>query len=355
VERAVLRELPSSVDPVEVARLAADIPVPVAVTGATGFIGSHIAAALISAGVPTRMLVRDRRRLQVDAGRHVSVVPGDLDDLPALTALLDGVGSVLHLAGRVRAGTVEAFERANHIGTANVVVAARKAAPDARLVYVSSLAAAGPCRESWGVAPSDEPHPISAYGRSKLGGENAVQSAAGTWTIVRPPAVYGPRDIDVLQFFRLAARGVVPIPAGRRWLTVVHVADVVRGILRAASGSVDGRVVHLGEPRPHELSSLVRELARAGGVHALVVPIPASLVRIAGQVGDGLHRLGRRDLALTSDKARELLARHWTARTDESLAALGVEGYVPFAAGARDTWRWYRAHGWVPRAKIAVA
>jgi hypothetical protein len=85
------------------------------------------------------------------------------------------------------------------------------------------------------------------------------------------------------------------------------------------------------------------------------VPIPAFLVRLAGRAGDGLQRLGRAGVAMTSDKAREMLARHWTSRTDESLAALRVDGVVRFANGARETWEWYRERGWVPRAKIGVA
>jgi nucleoside-diphosphate-sugar epimerase len=194
--------------------------------------------------------------------------------------------------------------------------------------------------------------PVSAYGRSKLASERAARGS-GRWVIVRPPAIYGPRDTDVLQFFRLAARGIVPLPAGERWVTTAFVSDVVRALFAAGSGDLLGGVLHVGDPGPLTMRALIGELAAAGGVRARVIAVPAALLRGAGLVGDLLQRLGARGVALTSDKAGELLARHWTARTEESMRRLGVAGSVPFAVGAAATWSWYRAHDWLPRAKIA--
>jgi nucleoside-diphosphate-sugar epimerase len=157
----------------------------------------------------------------------------------------------------------------------------------------------------------------------------------------------------VPQFFRLAARGVVPLPAGERLVTTAYVADVVRSLLAAGSGGHWRRVLHVGDPQPRTMRDLIAALAGAGGVRARTVEVPGLLVRVAGQLGDLLQRLGARRVALTSDKAAELLARHWTAGTEESMRLLGVAGSVPFGAAAAATWAWYREHGWLPRAKIA--
>jgi nucleoside-diphosphate-sugar epimerase len=259
---------------------------------------------------------------------------------------------VIHLAGLVRAENERRFDHANRIGTENLVQAMQERAVGARLVHVSSLAATGPSAAPGGRAPEDEPRPVSAYGRSKLGGEAAARGHAGPWVILRPPAVYGPRDIDILQFFKLTARGIVPLPSGERWVTVACVIDVVRAILAAAAGSADRRVLHLGEPEPRTMADLVRVLAEAGGVRARVLPIPPAIVRCLGLGGDFLQMLGMRSVAMTSDKARELLARHWSARTVTSLEALGLTGFVPMPVGAARTWSWYREQGWVPHAKI---
>jgi nucleoside-diphosphate-sugar epimerase len=296
------------------------------------------------------VLARDPSRLLPELRERCGVVVGDVEDADAVRRLAEGCGTLLHLAGRLRAARAANFDRTNRGGTENVVGAL--AGTGARLVYVSSLAAAGPSDDPAGRSPEDEPAPISAYGRSKLAGEVATRAHEGPWSILRPPAIYGPRDVDVLQFFKLAAKGVVPLPAGERWVTVAHVADVVRATLAAAAGAATGAVVHLGEPEPLEMRALIAALAAAGGVRARTVSLPPALVRVAGVAGDALQRLGLSGVALTRDKAGELLARHWSARTKASLALLGLEGYVPFAAGTAATWEWYRQAGWLPRAKI---
>jgi nucleoside-diphosphate-sugar epimerase len=346
------RELPVEIGRDELERWAARIDLPVAVTGATGFVGSHLVDALLRAGIRPRALVRDPARLAETARGGVEVVRGDLDDRGALRQLVSGAGTVLHLAGLVRAADTSAFERGNRVGSENLAGVTAQASPSALLVLVSSLAAAGPSPDLRGKTTGDPPQPISAYGRSKLGAEQAVRAFPGRWAILRPPAIFGPRDIDVLQFFRLAARGLVPVPAGERWLTIAYVADVVRAILATAAGAATGAVLHVGDPTRYEIRELIRLIARSGGVRARVLPLPSALVRLAGVGGSVLHRFGVRRVALTGDKARELVARHWVAETPPSLAALGLDGCVPFAKGAEATWRWYRESGWLPHAKM---
>ena len=344
------KQLPVEIGDGELGRWLPGIRQPVAITGATGFVGSHLAEALVRGGVRPRVLARDPGRLLPELRERCEVVVGDVEDAASVARLAAGCGTLLHLAGRLRAATAADFDRTNRGGAENVVGAL--SASGARLVYVSSLAAAGPSADPAGKGPDDDPAPISAYGRSKLAGELAVRTYAGAWAIVRPPAIYGPRDIDVLQFFKLAARGLVPLPAGERWVSVAHVADVVRAILAAAAGAATSAVAHLGEPAPHELRSMIRALAAAGGVRARTLSLPAAVVRIAGAAGDALQRLGFRDVALTGDKAEELLARHWSARTASSYELLRLNGFVPFPAGAAATWEWYRQRGWLPHAKI---
>ncbi len=328
---------------------------PVALTGATGFVGSHILDALRAAGVPRRVLVRGGGRGAGGPLPAEEVVEGSLEDGAALRALVREAGAVVHVAGLVRAARAADFERANAAGTARLLGAMAEAAPGARLIYVSSLAAAGPSPVIEGRAPDDPPAPVSAYGRSKLRGEGYVRGWSGPWVVLRPPAIYGPRDRDVLQFFRLAARGMVPLPAGERWVTVAHVTDVARAVLAAGSRGTN-LVLHLGEPFPQRLDELIAALAQAGGVPRPRMPaVPAVVLRAAGLAGDALQWLGARGVAMTSDKAGELLARHWTAATAASLAALGLAGFVPFAYGARSTWAWYRQHGWVRRGIIRAA
>ena len=336
------------VAPEAVADWLGALPQPVAITGGTGFVGSHLVDALCASGLTPRVLVRDPSAPRWIAGAPVEWVPGDLEDGAALRRLVGGAGTVFHLAGVLRAGREADFDLGNRGGTANLVQALRDAAPAARLVHVSSLAAAGPSTEPGGVGPECDPAPISWYGRSKLAAEHEVRAFGerADWSIVRPPAIYGPRDTDVFEFFRMASRGVVAIPSGERWLTVAWVGDVVRAVI-AAAVAAPRTLYHVGDPEPLRLGDLISALCGAGGVRARVVRLPPALVSGAGLVGSALQRLGWRRLALTADKSRELLARHWTSRTADSIRALGVRDVMPFSPGAASTWSWYRSRGWL--------
>ncbi len=324
------------------------LPQPVAITGGTGFVGSHLVDTLCAAGLRPRVLVRDPASPRWIEGAPVEWVAGSLEDAPALERLVEGAGTVFHLAGVLRASDEAGFDRGNRGGTANLVGALSTSAPEARLIHVSSLAAVGPSPEPSGVGPDAEPSPISWYGRSKLAAEREIRGleAGLWWSIVRPPAIYGPRDSDIFEFFRMASRGVVVIPAGERWLTVAWVGDVVRSVLAAAVGE-PGKLFHLGDPEPILMDALISQLCGAGGVAPKTVRVPPFVVVSAGAFGSAMHRFGWHRLPLTADKARELLASHWTARTGESLRALGVDQYTSFPDGAAQCWAWYRDRGWL--------
>jgi len=325
------------------------IPQPIALTGGTGFVGSHLVDTLCSAGLRPRILVRDAGSPRWISGVDADWVEGSLEDPGALRRLVDGAGTVVHLAGVLRAGREVDFDEGNRRGTANLVAAIVEVAPTSRLVHVSSLAAAGPSPKPEGRKPEDSPTPISAYGRSKLGGETEVAAMGEStwWCILRPPAVYGPRDTDIFEFFKMASKGLAAIPAGERWLTMAYVADVIRAIVAAAAIGARGEIYHLGEPEPRPLVEVFNRLAEAGGCRVRIVRVPAAVITLAGAAGSLLQQLGWRRLPLTLDKSRELLASHWTAETTSSLNALRLGAGTSFVEGADATWQWYRFKGWL--------
>jgi len=325
------------------------LPQPIALTGGTGFVGSHLVDTLCAAGLAPRVLVRDLESPRWIAGVEAEFIEGSMEDVESLKRLVRGAGTVIHLAGVLRAAREVDFDRGNRQGTRNLVSATRDVAPKARYVHVSSLAAAGPSPEPEGLSPDDPAAPISAYGRSKLGGENELVTLGDStpWCILRPPGVYGPRDTDIFEFFKMASRGLAAIPSGERWLTMAYVGDVVRAILAAGAEGAHREIYHLGERSPKRLDAIFSLLAEGAGRRVRVMRVPPAVIRAAGAVGSTLQRLGWHRLPLTVDKSTELLASHWTAQTAGSLNALGLGAGTEFAQGADTTWRWYRLMGWV--------
>ena len=180
------------------------------VTGATGFVGSHLAEALRRRGDEVTALVRSPAKAAALGPLGVRVLPGGLDDPDSLARAAEGQDVVFHVAGLVAARDEAEFLRVNRDGTAGLVAAAARARVG-RFVYVSSMAAGGPADRGRPLTGTEPPNPVTAYGRSKLAGETAVKAGSLPWVIMRPPTVYGPRDREVLKVFRMARWGVAPV------------------------------------------------------------------------------------------------------------------------------------------------
>jgi len=318
----------------------------VAVTGATGFVGGHLVAALRDRGDAVRALAR--APAPGLAAQGVEVVRGTLDDAAALARLVEGAEVVHHVAGAIAARSEADFLRVNRDGTARVAAAAR-AAGVRRFVYVSSVAVTGPTREG---APPDEsapPRPISAYGRSKQAGEQATASSGVPFTIVRPPAVYGPRDKAMLFFFRLARRGLAPVfGSGRQQLQVVFAADLARALLAAASApTAEGRIYHAAHPVATSQRALGEAIASAVGRRVMRVRVPGLALRSLLTLSGLAARVAGRVTPLDRDRARSLLAPAWICSSDALARDAGWRAAVDLRAGIEETARWYLAAGWL--------
>ena len=319
------------------------------VTGGTGFVGSHVVRALVARGDEPVCLVRDPRKAATVFGTAPpELVRGDLADAAALARGAAHADAVVHLAGLTAARSRAELFAANVDGT-GAVVAAADAAGVRRFVHVSSLSAAGPATD--GVVPSagDEASPVSDYGRSKLAGESPVRARALPWTILRPPAVYGPRDVEFLRLFRIVRRGVTPVfGAGAQRLSLVFAPDLADAIVRCLDDALPSdRVFYPAHPEVVTSRGLVEAIARGLGVTPRIVPIPTAFVRPMLWASGTAARLAGRATLLAPDKADELLADAWTCSPSALAAATGWRAATPLADGLRRTADWYRAAGWL--------
>lgn len=321
------------------------------VTGASGFIGSHLVEALLQRGAAVRALVRGPQRLRwIEGIEGVEYCCGTLEDAKSLGEAVRGVDVVFHTAGVVKALSKGGFFKTNADGTERLLRAVERHNRDIRrFVFVSSQAAAGPGSLDQPLDEDAPPRPISPYGQSKLVAEGAVLDRRDRLpvAVVRPPAVYGPRDAETLTFFRLAKRGLVLIPGfGRRRLSLVYVDDLVRGLIAAAEHpAAAGKTFYLTSGE-HDWSELAGALQRAVG-RGWKVRVPAAALYAAGAAGECFGRLLRRPVSLTLAKARELTQRAWLCSDARARRLLGYEPQWTLEEGIATTAAWYRAAGWI--------
>lgn len=294
----------------------------VAVTGGTGFVGARLVEALVAAGHDVRALTRR----PMEDRPNLSWVAGSLEDRAALDRLVGGAEALIHVAGVLKADEA-GFEAGNVQGTA-AVIAAAKASGTPRLVHVSSLAAREP--------------ELSRYGRSKARAEALVRDSGLDWTIVRPPAVFGPGDRETLDLFRMAKRGLILLPPEGR-LSLIHADDLARLLIALATARSGPVLVEPDDGRPGGWThrELGLALGEAVGRNVLALSMPRQAVRL-GALLDGLIR---RDKArLTADRAAYFCHPDWVA--DPSLAPPAElwRPAIETGEGLRATAEWYRTN-----------
>jgi len=325
-------------------------------TGATGFVGSHLVEALAKEDLLLRALVRptsETGRLR-DSG--VELIPGRVTDRASLDQAVREADVVVHLAALTRARDEAQFRATNETGTALLLEAAASTGTCRRFIYVSSLAAVGPSRNGSPVTALTAPRPLTAYGRSKLGGERACLAATGLQVaILRPPGVYGPRDRDFLTFFQLAARGILPVPTGPpRTLQLIHVGDLAKAIKLAALEEGPARqpgttgIYHVAEERAYTWREVLLLMANAVGRKGRIIPVPAVILRVAGTLNGTIGTMRGRPQIFDLDKVRELLAPGWQCETDGAARDFGFSAVVSLERGLMETASWYREKGWLP-------
>ena len=338
------------------------VPQPVLVTGASGFIGRHLVQRLIERGGRVSCLVRATSRLDELRSAGAQLITGDVTDRAGMGSALEAsqAGVVFHLAGLVKALGPDDFARVNAGGVESVAAACARRADPPVMVVVSSLAAAGPSAVGQPRVESDSPTPVSAYGRSKLAGEQAAAKYAARVPIslVRPPIVFGPGDRGVLEMFRPIARwGIHVVPGrGECRYSLIHVADLVEGLLLAAekgerlhpSGTPGQGVYFVAAEDDPTYAELGAAMATAlEKRRATVVHMPRPLMRLVGLCGDAMGRIRRRPGWVNSDKIAEALAESWTCSSVKARTHLGWSPAAALAERLRETAQWYRQAGWL--------
>ncbi len=325
----------------------------VLLTGANGFVGSHVLDSLLARNIPTAILLRphsDRGFIEPRLAQ-VEVRIGSLNDRDGLERAMGDVTHVVHCAGATKALRVADFHAVNQIGTRHLVAAVdAQAGRIRRLVHLSSLAAAGPATADSPAREADPPRPVSEYGRSKLAGEQEVLGARHTeWVILRPPAVYGPRDGEFLRLFQAVKAHLLPVVrGGRQALSLVYVKDLAEAVVGCLSHpAAAGRTYFVASPQVISAREMAGEIAVQMSVWTVPLPLPTFALWPVCAVQEGWSRLTGRANVLSRQKYPELRAPGWVCDPGRLKAETGVVCATTLREGIAQSLTWYRREGWL--------
>lgn len=307
----------------------------IALTGATGFVGAAIARRLARAGWHVRVLARRMPQAALMPHHTLEIVLGDLEDGPSLDRLVEGCTAIVHSAGLVRALSPLEFFRVNEGGTVRILEAASRAAPTARFVQISSLAAREP--------------QLSPYAASKRAGEAKLAALAGEreWIALRPPAVYGPHDLELLPLFKAAKLGILAYPAlpGAR-VSTIHVADLAEAVAALlGTESWRERIVELDDEHPdgHDWAEIVRILGQCFGQQPVSFRLPRPVMAPIAAAVSAFSCLTGRAQVLSREKMAELYHADWVAKGPRLSELAPWRPHFGLPEGFADTLAWYQA------------
>jgi len=322
------------------------------VTGATGFIGSHLVEALIRQGTQVRCLVRNKRCLGWVKDFPVEFVVGNCQEKDSLKQGVQDVDQVFHLAGATTAVKKKTYFEVNGLGTENLVQACIKNNPRLKkFIYISSQAAAGPCWSGEKKKESDPCEPVSPYGKSKLLGEKLALSHSHELPllILRPCAVYGPRDKGFYTLCKCLSRRINPNFADHdQHISMCHVQDLVRAILLAAETRTEsGEIFFLSDGHDYRMEEIGGIFAQAMATNPLRLSIPKQMLFGMAFFAECFSRLTGTPSIMSRGKVEEMICKNWLCDISKARALLGYEPRIALARGAALTVAWYKKENWL--------
>jgi nucleoside-diphosphate-sugar epimerase len=316
------------------------------VTGATGFIGSHLCEELAKRGYKVTCLVKKTSNLKWIEDLNLNLVEGDCVKRESLLDVVDDYDYIFHLAGLTKARSGDEFFHINTKGTENLIKTISERKPKLkRFIYLSSLAAAGPCKSGVPVQEDTCPSPVSDYGKSKLEGEKAVLNYKDSIpiTILRPPAVYGPRDKDMLVLFKMIKKGIF-FDLGKCYYSLLYVDDLIQGIiLSAESKEAEGKIYFLSDPKFYTGKEIAMAISSALDVKAMPLKVPKFAMPFFAFIGEKINKQG----IINRDRVKDFRHTYWICDSSKAKEELGFIPKVGIKEGIKWTADWYRIHKWL--------
>ena len=322
------------------------------ITGATGFVGSHAADRLLDGGNNVRALVRSSSSLKWLEGKDIEPIHGNLQSIESLKDALKGIDRVVHIAGVTSSKTKEGFFKNNQLATRNLLEAVKLYGENvSRFVLISSQTAGGPSLDGNPVTEETPPHPLTTYGKSKLAAEEESRQFREYFpvTILRLPAIYGPRDTAILSFFQTVSKRIKPlIGFQEKFVNLAHVYDIAQGIeLGTMKPEGENRTFYIGSDRQYgwrELSDLASDIMGKSGIFVMIPHIVVS--GIAG-ISEFTSLFRKKPSVLNWEKRIDLTQLNWICSIERAQRELGYAPKIPIREGFEETIEWYKKERWI--------
>ncbi|MDL1969816.1 MAG: NAD-dependent epimerase/dehydratase family protein [Candidatus Desulfofervidaceae bacterium] len=318
------------------------------VTGATGFIGSHLIEGLLQKGHEVYCLARNKKKLRWLQNLPVNLVVGDCQNLASLN--LPSVSVVYHLAGLVKAKSPVHLYQANYLGTLNLIRAIlRQRLPLEKFVFVSTLAVHGnPQGEI--ITSQAPPCPLTHYAKSKWMAEQALLSLKELLPVIifRPTAIYGPRDKEFLEYMRLVKHGFAPILNPKGTLSLCYVADLIEALMAVLDRNVpSGKVFLLSDGKVYSWQTVITTMANMLGKQPLLIKVPKPLTLSLALAAEFYNHFAKEPLMFSRDKLKEVFQKTWFCDISDAQTFLDFQPKYSLKKGMEITIRWYQQHNWL--------
>jgi dihydroflavonol-4-reductase len=320
------------------------------ITGGTGFIGSHLIDHFLDyKNTEIYALVRDLNNLKWLKGLKINLLEGDLLNIPSLPSDID---YVFHVAGSTKAYKIADYYTVNQQGTASLFQALRRQnIRPKRVVYLSSLAASGPCSDGTAVKEDSPACPVSPYGKSKLEGEREALKHKDSLPLViaRISVVFGPRDRGLIPYFKFIQKGILPsIGSEQKLVSLIYIKDLIRGLdLCIHKNLVNGEILHFANPDPSSWEELGKMAAEAMQIKLINLKFPLPLAYLVSIGAEMLGKIRRDPSILNRQKFEELKQDAWVADTQKAKEILGFATQYPLREALQETIEWYKTNNWL--------
>lgn len=326
---------------------------PVAVvTGANGFVGSHLVDLLLAKGIEVRCIVRKSSNLRWLEGKDVKIYDCGLFDKEGLSSAMKDANYVYHVAGVVKSKSKEGYFKGNVETTKNLLEAALENKDKLkRFLVVSSLTVCGPAVDEKPVDETTPYNPITTYGRSKVEEEKVALSYKDKIpvTICRAPAVYGERDTEIFIYFQNFAKGITTtIGFDKKILSLIHAIDLVNGFFLAAnSDKAEGEIYFISSEDFYNWEQINKITGKILNRKVIRIKVPHSVVYLLAAIAQFFSIFSSKAATLNLEKAKDLTQHAWICDTSKAMKDFGYKQNISIEEGIKRTCEWYKKMKWI--------